>query len=176
MSPLLKAHKWFYSPCQKRAFFKAKLNAALDEDCLTPQAAIEKARHPRTRKYVKTGSDDRIKPLINETKKKLNKEDECDLPKATGEELKMVSLAKRIDRDLACGHTVQLGFPLYFLRTWKCEGLAIQAAVDNPSDSDDPIDEPSKLRKMHPPTHQGPSARNQQVLSPLPQNKSLSSN
>ena len=46
-------------------------------------------------------------------KKKLNKEDECDLPKATGEDLKMVSLAKRIDRDHARGHTVQIGFKLF---------------------------------------------------------------
>ena len=46
-------------------------------------------------------------------KKKLNKEDKCDIPNATGEDLNMVSLAKRIDRDLARGHKVQLVFPFF---------------------------------------------------------------
>ena len=56
--------------------------------------------------------------------KRVNKDDkfylpeECDLQKVTVKDLEIVSLAKRIDRDLAHGHTVQLGFPLYFL--WNC--------------------------------------------------------
>ena len=69
MPPLLEPRKWYYSPCQTRAFFKAKLNAALEEDRGNPQAAIEEAQHPRTRRYIKTCYKDRIKPFINAVKK-----------------------------------------------------------------------------------------------------------
>ena len=78
-----------------------------------------------TRDYAKKGNEPRMKPFIDATLAELNdvmKDDEfdlleeCDLPKVAGEYLKMVSLAKRIDRDLACRHTVQLGFPIFSFR------------------------------------------------------------
>ena len=89
----------------------------MEEDCWTPKAAIEEARNPRKRDYVKKGYEARIKPFIDADLaelKKLKKDDEfylpekCDLPKPTGEELEMVSLAKRIDKDLSCSYKLKL--------------------------------------------------------------------
>ena len=65
MPPLLKAQKWYYTPRQTRAFFKAKLNAPLEEDFWTLQAAIKEARCPRTRDYLKKCYENRIKPSID---------------------------------------------------------------------------------------------------------------